>query len=65
MSFAYESEGLSAIENLRGPIVVGFDAGDGLRSATLLGPGNPSTLTTFNMFRIDGNDRSQSRNVTF
>jgi hypothetical protein len=54
VSFAYESEGLIDIEDFSGPKIVGFDAGDGRRSATLVGPGIPSTLETLNLFRIDG-----------
>jgi hypothetical protein len=56
VALVYESKGLSAIESLNGIKLVGFDAGDGVRSASVLGPrfSNLQTLTELNIFRIDG-----------
>jgi hypothetical protein len=56
VALVYESEGLSAIQRLNGIKLVGFDAGDGIRSASVLSLGFSSieTLTRLNIFRIDG-----------
>ncbi len=54
--FVYNSDGISAIENLGTGNLIGFDAGDGRRSATVHSLGFPSIddLTPLNVFRIDG-----------
>lgn len=56
VAFVYDSESITAIEDLQDTKLVGFDAGDGIRSATILSPGFSSfeSLNTLNVFRIDG-----------
>ena len=56
VTLVYDSEAITAIEELNEIKVAGFDAGDGIRSATILSPGFASIeiLETVNVFRIDG-----------
>ena len=59
ISFAtliYSDDGADAINNFS-DVLIGFDAGDTIRSATVLSPGFSSqhTLQPVNTFRIDGN----------
>ena len=56
VAFVYENESIPAIEALQGLEIVGFDAGDRARSATVFDAGSSGTgtLTTSQIFRIDG-----------
>ena len=54
-AFIYGDDGVNTINNLNVKLI-GFDAGDTVRSATVLSPGFSSlqTLQPVNIFRIDG-----------
>ena len=55
-TFVYGAEGVDKINNLLHVKLIGFDAGDTIRSATVLSPRFSSlqTLQPVNTFRIDG-----------
>lgn len=60
-TFVYGNDGLETLNNLIDDKIVGFDAGDGIRSATVLSPGLSSLqeLQSVNIFRIDGRPTNQ------
>ena len=55
-AFIYGDDGVDTINNLLYVKLIGFDAGDTVKSATVLSPGFSSlqTLQPVNIFRIDG-----------
>ena len=52
-AFIYDEDSIDNIHNIWANKLVGFDAGDEIRSATYHSPGL-SNLQTVNYFRIDG-----------
>ena len=56
-TFVYGDDGVKAINDLQNVKLIGFDAGDSIKGATVLSPGFSSqqTLQPVNTFRIDGN----------
>ena len=56
VALVYTNDGVLDIEDLPDAKLVGFDAGDGTRSATVLSHGFSSieNLTSVNVFRVDG-----------
>ena len=58
VALVYTNDGVE-IEGLRTTKLVGFDAGDGIRSATVLSQGfsGIENLTSVNVFRVDGEGR--------
>ena len=55
-TFVYGDDGVEAINDLLDVKLIGFDAGDTVKSATVLSPSLSSlrTLEPVNTFRIDG-----------
>ena len=56
-TLVYGDDGVEVINNLLDVKLIGFDAGDTIKSATVLSPGFSSLkLKPVNIFRIDGNN---------
>lgn len=53
-TFVYDRDGIEKIDNLLADKLIGFDAGDAIRSATVLSPSFSTFLKQSNSFRIDG-----------
>ena len=64
-AFIYEEGGGAVIQSLEEDKVVGFDGGDQIRSTTVhsLGFSSLQNLSDVNIFRIDGNEKTITRNT--